>query len=178
MNPTIPDWLAPAVLFLKSHTLLVPFTIWLAAFIESFAFVGILTPGTLILPALGFVAGTLNQPMIVVFFACYLGAVIAETSSYFLGRYCKDPILNIPQVQPYHPLILQAEKHFQRFGPLSLVIGRFLGPLRPILPFFAGSLKMPFRFFFALNLVTGILWTILYCMLGYYAGIATLEAVQ
>jgi membrane protein DedA with SNARE-associated domain len=178
LNPTIPEWLEPFVLFLKSHTLLVPFTIWLGAFIESFAFVGILTPGTLILPALGFVAGTLNQPMLVTFFACYLGAVIGDTSSYFLGRYCKDPILNIPQVQQYHPLILQAEKHFQRFGALSLAIGRFIGPLRPILPFFAGSLKMSFRLFLGLNLLTAILWAVLYCMLGYYAGIATLEVIQ
>lgn len=178
ISPTIPDWLKTPMLFLKNHAWLMPFTIWLGAFIESFAFIGILTPGTLILPALGFIAGTLNQPLWIVFLACYLGAVIGDTTSYFLGRHFKDPILNIPQLQQYHPLILQAEKYFQRFGFLSLAIGRFIGPLRPILPFFAGSLKMPFHFFFILNLLTAIFWTFFYCMLGYIVGLIGIAGIE
>ncbi len=174
MNVTIPTWLEPAISFLKAHMLLSPIAIAVAAFIESFAFIGILTPGTVILPALGFVAGTLAIPMPIVFFCCYIGAFVGDTSSYFLGRYCKEPILAISLVKKYQHFILDAEKYFQKWGILSLALGRFIGPLRPILPFLAGSFKVSLKLFLLLNALTAIGWTILYCMLGFYAGAATL----
>lgn len=57
-----------------------------------------------------------------------------------------------------------AEAYFQRYGIVSLLIGRFIGPLRPMLPMVAGMCDMPFPRFLAVSLLAGAGWSVAYLL--------------
>ncbi|MFP3526834.1 VTT domain-containing protein, partial [Pantoea sp. SIMBA_072] len=65
-----------------------------------------------------------------------------------------------------------AETYFQRYGITSLLVGRFIGPLRPMLPMVAGMFDMPLPRFIAVSLVAGAGWSVAYLLLGWATGAA------
>jgi undecaprenyl-diphosphatase len=65
-----------------------------------------------------------------------------------------------------------AESYFQRYGIASLLVGRFIGPLRPMLPMVAGMCDMPFPRFFAVSLLAAAGWSLAYLLPGWATGAA------
>jgi undecaprenyl-diphosphatase len=61
---------------------------------------------------------------------------------------------------------------FQRHGGKAVLIGRFIGFLRALAPFVAGSSRMPYGRFLAYNVTGAILWTVACVFLGYFVGAA------
>jgi membrane-associated phospholipid phosphatase len=72
-----------------------------------------------------------------------------------------------------HPQWLNnAETYMQRYGVSSLLVGRFIGPLRPLLPMVAGMLNMPLARFAGVSLLAGLGWSIAYLVPGWATGAA------
>ncbi|MFP3519878.1 VTT domain-containing protein, partial [Pseudomonas sp. SIMBA_077] len=65
-----------------------------------------------------------------------------------------------------------AESYFQRYGIASLLVGRFIGPLRPMLPMVAGMFDMPFPRFLAVSLLAAAGWSLAYLLPGWATGAA------
>lgn len=65
-----------------------------------------------------------------------------------------------------------AEKYFHRYGIASLLVGRFIGPLRPMLPMIAGMCDMPLPRFVAVSVLAAAGWSIAYLVPGWAAGAA------
>ncbi|MBD5431080.1 MAG: hypothetical protein HDR41_01195 [Lactobacillus sp.] len=65
---------------------------------------------------------------------------------------------------------LAAEKFFDRHGPITIMIGRFIPFIRTFVPFISGGSKMHYRTFFIYNVIGGLLWTGLFCIIGYFFG--------
>ncbi|HYQ55329.1 MAG TPA: phosphatase PAP2 family protein, partial [Pseudomonas sp.] len=73
----------------------------------------------------------------------------------------------------HHPeWIGSAETYFQRYGIASLLVGRFIGPLRPMLPMVAGMFDMPLPRFIAVSLLAGAGWSVAYLLPGWATGAA------
>jgi hypothetical protein len=71
----------------------------------------------------------------------FLGGLLGDVLSYALGRHFHQNIRRLPA---HHPeWMAGAETYFQRYGIASLLVGRFIGPLRPMLPMVAGMCDMP-----------------------------------
>ena len=54
----------------------------------------------------------------------------------------------------------------------TIIVGRFVGPTRPLIPLVAGMLELPVRKFIPPNLIGCILWPPLYLLPGILAGVA------
>lgn len=65
---------------------------------------------------------------------------------------------------------LAAENFFQRHGPITIVIGRFIPFIRTFVPFISGGSKMHYRQFIVFNIIGGLLWTGLFSLIGYFFG--------
>lgn len=65
---------------------------------------------------------------------------------------------------------LAAEKFFERHGPITIVIGRFIPFIRTFVPFISGGSKMHYGKFITYNVIGGILWTGLFSVIGYFFG--------
>lgn len=144
--------------FVRAHAAWAFPIMFATAFGESFVFVSLLFPGTTILIAAGAFVGNGTLPFWPVAVGAFLGAVLGDTISYWLGlRYGEHITLRWPLSR--HPeLVRRGEDFFLRFGTLSVLVGRFFGPLRATIPLVAGILKMAPAPFWVANVGSAAIW--------------------
>lgn len=139
------------------------------ALLEATLVVGTFVPGTIILLFFGFMAsqGSINLFWVVVMTA--IGAVMGDFVSYFIGKYGRSFIKeNKGLLRMSH--IEVGKAFFLKHGGKSVLLGRFISPLRQIIPFIAGMVHMSYRRFTYLNVAGAFLWAAAYIVLGYYFG--------
>jgi len=156
---TNPDW---ALLFT-----------FLISCIESLAIIGSLIPGSLTMTAIGILAGSGVMRLDLTLLAASLGAMAGDGASYTLGYVFRDQLGHIWPFTRYPSLLQYGKDFFMRHGGKSVLIGRFVGPLRAIIPVIAGMMNMPHLHFFVANLLSAIGWALLYVMPGYLIGTAS-----
>jgi membrane protein DedA with SNARE-associated domain len=132
--------------------------IFLVSFGESFAFVSFLFPGTAIMVAAGTLIPSGIIPLWPVLVGAVAGATLGDFISYWIG-YRFGPVLETHWPFVSHPhLLANGHALFEKHGALSVFIGRFLGPLRAVVPLVAGSLQMPVDRFLIANVASAIIW--------------------
>lgn len=138
------------------------------AFLETGAFLGFLAPGETMVLFGGVLAGegTIELwPLIAVVWA---SAMLGDVTSYWLGhRYGRGFLLRFgPRVRVGERQVAFVEKFFRRHGLKTVFFGRWVGVLRPLVPFFAGSTRLPFWRFLPIDLLATGIWSIALCALG------------
>jgi len=166
------QWLDPFTTWLGAHPQWLGLVLLIAACVECLAVVGLLVPGTVLLFAIAMLAGsgalTLSETLLLGF----VGGLLGDLISYALGRRYHQGIRRLPGLRHHPEWLLRAEHYFARYGVASLLVGRFIGPLRPMLPMTAGMLDMPFGRFLLVSLVAAAGWSMAYLLPGWTAGAA------
>ena len=151
----IQDW--GTALAMHSHWLLI--LIFLAALGEGVVFIGIFLPSTVIMLALGGIAGPgLFWPMVI---AGGTGAIIGEAISYWIGLHYQQRIYGIWPFSRQPELMQATEKFFRRYGVFSMALARFVPVLRPVFAVFAGVARMPSNLFYISNIGSAFIWSAL-----------------
>lgn len=152
-----------------SPTMLLLLTI-LIALVESLALIGLLVPGVVLITAVASMAGHQQLAVGAVMGAAFLGAVIGDGLSFWLGYTQRERVTTMWPLSRYPEWIAQGASFFQRHGALSVFLGRFVGPVRPVIPLIAGMMHMPPRRFTLANLGSAALWAPAYVLPGYLLG--------
>jgi membrane protein DedA with SNARE-associated domain/membrane-associated phospholipid phosphatase len=141
----------------------------LLAFLETGAFVGLIAPGETVVIAGGVVAGQGEIQLLPLIGLVWICAVLGDTTSFFIGRRLGRPFLEKhgPRVKITHDRLEQVEGYFNRHGGKTILIGRFIGLVRALAPFIAGSSGIPYRRFIPYSIVGTGLWATAFCVLGY-----------
>jgi membrane protein DedA with SNARE-associated domain/membrane-associated phospholipid phosphatase len=139
------------------------------AFLETGAFVGLVIPGETALLVGGVVAGQGKISILAVIGIAWAAAVAGDVASFMLGRRLGRGFLvrHGPRLRITEQRLEQVEAFFQRHGGPTILIGRFIGIVRAIAPFIAGSSGMRFRRFIPYDIVGAGLWATALLMLGY-----------
>jgi membrane protein DedA with SNARE-associated domain/membrane-associated phospholipid phosphatase len=140
-----------------------------AAFLETGAFVGLVAPGETIVISGGVIAGQGEielLPLIGIVWTC---AVLGDTTSFYIGRRLGRQFLEKhgPRVKITHERLEMVDGYFDRHGGKTILIGRFIGLVRALAPFIAGSSGLAFRRFIPYSVVGCGAWATLFCVLGY-----------
>ncbi|UZE95529.1 bifunctional DedA family/phosphatase PAP2 family protein [Alkalimarinus alittae] len=160
----------PLINGLQAHPNWVAFAIFSISFVESLAVAGVIVPGVMLLFMVAAVAGGGALSIEASLFWAFAGAVSGDGLSFFLGRYFKESIATVWPVRRYPQLLDSGTRFFDKHGGKSVLIGRFVGPIRPILPMIAGMLQMPPKKFFIFNIVSAIGWAPIYILPGFLVG--------
>lgn len=139
----------------------------LIALFESLAVVGIFVPGSVLIVFAGFLAAHGQGELLPLIAVCALGSLAGDLLSYYLGARLGSGLRQHPLFLKRQALLHQAQLFFAAHGGKSVFAGRFVGFLRPFIPFVAGSAHMPPLAFSLWALVSAILWGIAYPGLGY-----------
>ncbi len=131
---------------------------FITAFGESFVFASLLFPGTTILVAAGLLVPDGTLPFLPLVSGAILGAVLGDGISWWLGLRYGHALTRRWPLSRHPEMVVRAEAFFERFGTLSVFIGRFLGPLRATIPLIAGMLKMGARPFWIANVASALIW--------------------
>lgn len=151
------------------------FITFLISLTESLAIVGSIVPGSVTMTAIGILAGSGIMRIDLTLLAAILGAVAGDSLSYLLGYYYSDRLLEVWPFSKYPRWIQYGKDFFETHGGKSVLIGRFVGPLRSIIPVIAGIMHMQQWRFFVANVISAIGWSILYIMPGVIIGAASHE---
>lgn len=165
-------WLTDLTAWLSANPGLLAVALFLTAFIESLAIAGIIVPGVAILFAVAALAGKSGMPLIEALVWAGLGAIAGDSVSFALGRQLQGRLTTVWPLRRYPRLINKGEVFFHRHGGKSVVIGRFIGPIRPIIPLIAGALWMPWKRFLGFNIASAIGWAPVYILPGFLVGSA------
>ena len=139
------------------------------AFLETGAFVGLVAPGETVVIAGGVIAGQGEIELIPLIGLVWICAILGDTTSFFIGRRLGRSFLERhgPRLKITPKRLEQVEGYFQRHGGKTILIGRFIGLVRALAPFVAGSSGMAFRRFLPFSVVGTGLWATTFCVLGY-----------
>ncbi|MCK2183465.1 bifunctional DedA family/phosphatase PAP2 family protein [Halomonas getboli] len=142
----------------------------LIALVESLALVGLLVPGVVLITAVASLAGhhQVGAPPMMV--AAFVGAVIGDGLSFWLGATQRERVTGLWPLSRYPEWLAQGARFFRRHGSLSVFLGRFVGPVRPVIPLIAGMMDMAPRRFLIANLTSAALWAPAYVLPGYLLG--------
>ena len=111
-----------------------------------------------------------------VMMALYLGGIVGDNLSYFLGRKYGIGLYSSLRHTIYIKKFINSRnynkgvKYFQKYGALSVFLGRLLGPLAWITPFVAGIYKLDYKKFFIYDLVGIIIGIGEFIIVGYFFG--------
>lgn len=139
------------------------------AFLETGAFVGLIAPGETAMMLGGVVAGQGEINVITLIAIAWAAAVAGDCASYVLGQRLGREFLvkHGPRFQITPERLEQVETFFANHGGKAIFIGRFVGIVRAVAPFLAGSGRMPFRRFLPYDVLGAGLWATTFIMIGY-----------
>jgi membrane protein DedA with SNARE-associated domain/membrane-associated phospholipid phosphatase len=165
-------WLDNLNLWLGANPEWLGLAVFLLACGECLALVGILVPGTILLFGAGVLAGSGILSLGETLLLAYTGGLLGDVLSYAFGRHFQQGIRRLPLLRSHPQWLGSAETYMQRYGVSSLLVGRFIGPLRPLLPMVAGMLNMPLARFAGVSLLAGLGWSAAYLIPGWATGAA------
>jgi len=128
-------------------------------FAESGLLVGFFLPGDSLLFTAGLLAsrGTLNLPLIMV--GCAVAAIAGDQVGYLIGRRAGPAIFKRPESRFFHQKnVERARAYFDKNGPRTIILARFVPVVRTFAPVVAGVGQMDYRKFVTYNIVGGVLW--------------------
>jgi membrane protein DedA with SNARE-associated domain len=143
--------------------------LFVAATLESAAFLGLLVPGETLTIVAGVLvsAGVLGFPEAIA--AAAAGAALGDSIGYELGRRLGRPWIEThgPRIGVRVRALERLDALFAHHGGKAVVLARFIGFLRALAPFIAGSSRMPYHSFLFYNVIGGVLWAVAFISLGY-----------
>jgi membrane protein DedA with SNARE-associated domain len=139
------------------------------AFLETGAFVGLIAPGETTVIAAGVIAGQGEIHLLPLIGLVWLASTLGDTTSYFIGRRLGRGFIlkHGPRFKITEDRLESVEAYFERHGGKTILIGRFVGFVRPVAPFVAGSSGFPYRRFLPFSVIGCGLWGTTFCVLGY-----------
>lgn len=144
--------------FLTAHRHWIPVIVALCAAAETTILLSIFVPSTVILIGVGGLVAAGVVGLFPVCLAAFAGAVAGSSLSWWLGHRFGHDILRIRLLQDNARLLARVQRAFAKWGDVAIVMGHFLGPLRAILPVFAGFSGMSYARFGGFNLIGALAW--------------------
>lgn len=150
---------------------------WLAIlvviFAESGLLIGFFLPGDSLLFTAGFLTQQNILPINIHLFVAllFVAAVLGDSTGYAFGHKVGRRLFHKKDSRFFHKdNLTRAENFYEKYGPKTIIIARFVPVVRTFAPIVAGIGKMSYARFLSYNLIGGFLWVTIFTYLGYYAG--------
>lgn len=127
-------------------------------------------PGDSLLFAAGALTVTTELNIFVLFALLTVAAIIGDSLNYWVGKRFGEFLIRRHSrwLKPEH--LDKTHAFFEKYGPKTIVIARFVPIVRTFAPFVAGMGAMSYGRFFYYNVFGGVLWVGLCLAAGYFFG--------
>lgn len=149
----------------KQHQFSLYVFVFITALLESTPVIGTFMPGTLLLLLFGVFSANGYASIFLMILLSTIGATIGDIIGYLLGKYGRrffkehNKLLKLSHIQT-------GEAFFAKHGGKSILFGRFIGPIRPIVSMIAGATHVVPSRFLRWNIAGAFLWSSLYISIG------------
>jgi len=98
-------------------------------------------------------------------------AILGDSLNYAIGRYIGPKVFQRPDSRWFRQEHLRRTHAFyDKYGGVTIIIGRFVPIIRTFAPFLAGVAEMPYRRFLSFNVIGAVLWITSLTYAGYWFG--------
>lgn len=147
--------------------------LFLIIFVETGLVVMPFLPGDSLLFAAGMIAaqGSLSLPVLILLLM--LAAFCGDNTNYFIGKFFGKKAL---EIKLFGKILVKKEHldkthaFYEKHGPKTVIIARFVPIVRTFAPFVAGVGSMVYRTFITYSLVGAVLWVVGITSAGYFLG--------
>jgi len=150
-----------------------------ALFIVIFAETGLvifpLLPGDSLLFLAGAVVAASGIDVHLLVLTLFAAAVLGDSVNYGVGRYIGPKAFHRPQdtvlgrwLKPVY--LEKTHRFYEKYGGLTIIIGRFVPIVRTFAPFLAGVGAMTYKKFICFNVIGGAAWVASLVYAGYLFG--------
>ncbi len=150
--------------------------VFLAALLEAVPIFGSLIPGSTVLLALSALIPSGRLDLVPVLAAAAAGAVLGDGVAFWIGHRSQRRILGAWPMSRAPVLVARSEAFFLRYGTLAVLFGRFVPPVRALVPITAGAVGMAPARFYPINVLAVLVWAPAHVLPGMIAADAAARA--
>ena len=158
-------------LWATNYGLIVYGILFLIIFAETGLVVLPFLPGDSILFISGTVVATAGLNVHVLVAVLIVAAVLGDTVNYSVGHFIGPRVFDRPDsrwLKQDH--LRRTQAFYDRYGGVTIIIGRFVPIIRTFAPFLAGVAGMTYRRFLSYNVIGGVAWISSLVYAGYLFG--------
>lgn len=151
--------------------LLVVGVVFVLALLETAAFAGLAVPGEMTVVIGGVVASQGEIHVAVMATAATFGAIIGDSVGFYFGRRLGTKVLDgrVGKLLG-RERVKTTMTRIKAGGIKAVILGRFIGVLRAVMPFAAGASGMSYARFLVASVLGGTAWGVGFTLVGYLAG--------
>src|SRR5262245_17902157 len=147
--------------------------LFLIVFAESGLLIGFFLPGDSLLFTAGLLASQdksgLHLPVLLV--GCFIAAVLGDQVGYWFGKRVGPSLFRRPDSRIFKQEYVDRTKDFfEKHGPKTILLARFVPVVRTFAPILAGVGEMPYGTFLRFNVIGGFVWAVGVTTAGYVLG--------
>lgn len=140
--------------------------VFIISLLESLVITGLFLPGLILMGSIGILIGNGQLNFYYVWFFSTIGCIIGDIISYYIGLIFEKKINEIQWFKKNDFIINKIKKFLNLNYICTIIFGKFIGPIRPIIPIISGMLKLPIKKFFLYDIIACLLWPVIYMSPG------------
>lgn len=153
--------------------------IGLIVYAETGFLFGLFLPGDTLLLVVGVFAAQGDLPLVWSMLIIFIAAILGDNTGYFIGRTTGPRIFKKNKGLLFREEYIERAEHFyKRHGGKTIIVARFIGYVRTLVPIVAGVAKMHRPKFIVYNILGAAIWTLTFVLLGYWLGVEAGEQIR
>tara|TARA_B100001057_G_scaffold490025_1_gene577463 strand:- start:9177 stop:9680 length:504 start_codon:yes stop_codon:yes gene_type:complete len=146
--------------FLTDNSQYAWIAVFLFAFLESFVLSGIVVSSAILFSVCIFVYNMELMPIYLIVPVATAGAHIGDMCGFIFGKTVGPSLLSSRFIIKREKLITRAQKFLDKTGSFTVLIGRFIPAIRPIVPFLLGISDLKTVRFYIADVIACSFWGI------------------
>lgn len=140
-------------------------------FAETGLAVGFFFPGDSLLVVAGLFAAAGKLNIAILLICLFAASVLGDSTGYFTGKFMGKRLFNRENSWVFKPSrVEKAKKFFEKHGPKTIILARFVPIVRTFAPIVIGAAELPYKTFISYSLLGSFLWIFSMTLLGYFVG--------
>ncbi|MDH3493920.1 MAG: VTT domain-containing protein [Acidobacteriota bacterium] len=149
------------------------FGLFFIVFAETGLALGFFLPGDSLLVVTGLMAKTLPDKLNIylVITAFLSGSILGDNTGYWTGRVMGASLFKREDSFLFKPSrVEKAHRFFEKYGPKTIILARFVPIVRTFAPLVIGASRMPYATFLTYSVLGGLLWILSMVLAGFFLG--------
>ena len=158
----------PIIAFVRDNAVLIEALVFVLGFAESLVLVSLFVPASVLFLGIAALHAAGGGAFLPILLAGAAGCLCGDLVSYVIGRRYRRRVKNVWPFNARPQLLARTRLLVRRHGVYAIVVSKFIGPLRPLTPVFAGIGAMPWLSFAGASAASSLLWALAFLAPAYY----------
>lgn len=159
---------AGIIRFARENETLIEVILFLLGFAESLVLVSFFIPASVLFIAIGGVQGASGGEIWPMVLAGTAGAFLGDIVSYYIGWRYRERLQFMWPFRSNPGWLPSARRFFDQWGIAGVVVAKFVGPMRPLVPTISGAVAMPGMLFATASAVSSLVWSLVFLVPAFY----------